>query len=101
MLDCTFEVSFLGVLGGRVVSNMVGSRFVRYIVRGMRIYFSQDHMCRMLKNVRQRNIRSVSEGLRSYFTTMKLCSESTKECEVLATFLASADVKASLVCISL
>ena len=78
MLDCTLEESFLGVLGGVVVSGMVGSRFVRYIVRGMRIYFSQDHMCRVLKNVRERSIRSVSEGLRSYFTTMELCSESTK-----------------------
>ena len=53
MLDCTLEVSFLGVLGGMVVSGMVGSRFVRYIVRGMRIYFSQDHMCRVLKNFRE------------------------------------------------
>ena len=78
MLDCTLEVSFLGVLGGMVVSGMVGSRSVRYIVRGMRIYFSQDHMCRELKNVRERSIRSVSEGLRSYFTTMELCSESTQ-----------------------
>ena len=51
MLDCTLEESFLGVLGGVVVSGMVGSRFVRYIVRGMRIYFSQNHMCRVLKNV--------------------------------------------------
>ena len=78
MLDCTLEVSFLGVLGGMVVSGMVGNRFGRYIVRGMRIYFSQDHMCCVLKNVRERSIRSVSEGLRSYFNTMELCSESTK-----------------------
>ena len=98
MLDCTLEVSFLGVLGGMVVSGMVGSGFVGYIFRGMRIYFSQDHMCRVLKNSRECSICSFNEGLRSYFTTMKLCSESTKECEVLATFLASADVKASLVC---
>ena len=77
MLNCTLEVSFLGVLGGMVVSGMVGNRFVRYIVRGMRIYFSQNHMCRVLKNVRERSIRS-AEGLRSYFTTMDLCSESTK-----------------------
>ena len=51
MLDGTLEVSFMGVLGGVVVSGMVGSRFVRYFVRGMRIYFSQDHTCRVLKNV--------------------------------------------------
>ena len=43
MLDCTLDVSFLGVLGGMVVSGMVGSGCVRYIFRGMRIYFSQDH----------------------------------------------------------
>ena len=35
-------------------------------------------MCRVLKNVRERSIRSVSEGLRIYFTTMELCSESTQ-----------------------
>jgi len=29
MLDCTLEESFLGVLGGVLVSGMVGSRFVR------------------------------------------------------------------------
>ena len=72
MLDCTFEVSFLGVLGGRVVSNMVGSRFVRYIVRGMRIYFSQDHMCRMLKNVRECSIRCTLSN-----------PSSTKDCGVI------------------
>jgi len=48
MLDCTLEVSFLGVLGGMVVGVMVGSGFVGFIFRGMRVYFSQDHMCRML-----------------------------------------------------
>jgi len=45
MLDCTLEVRFLGVLGGMVVRGMMGSKVVRYIVRGMRMYFSQDHMC--------------------------------------------------------
>jgi len=78
MLDGTLEVSFLGVLGGMLISGMVGSRFVSYIVRGMRIYFSQDDMCRVLRNVRECNIRSVSEGLRSQCTTMELCSESTE-----------------------
>ena len=77
MLDCTLEVSFLGVLGGMVVSGIVGNGFVRYIFRGMRIYFSQDHMCRVLKNFRECSICSVGEGLWSYLTTMKLCREST------------------------
>ena len=45
MLDCTLEVSFLGVLGGMVVSVMVGSGFVGFVFRVMRIYLSQDHMC--------------------------------------------------------
>ena len=49
MLDCKLEVSFLGVLGGMVVSVMLGSGFVRCIFRGMRVYFSQDHMGRVLK----------------------------------------------------
>jgi len=78
MLDCTLEVGFSEVLGGMVVSVMVGSGFVRFHFRGMRIYFSQDHMCRVLKNFRECSICSVSEGLWSYFTIMKLCSESTK-----------------------
>ena len=78
MLDCTLEVSMLKVLGGMVVSVMVGSGFVGFIFRGMRVYFSQDHMCRVLNNLRECSICSVSEGLRSYFTTMKLCIESTK-----------------------
>jgi len=74
----TLEVRLLGVLGGMVVRGMVSSKVVKYIVRGMRVYFSQDHMCRVLKNVRERSTRSVSEGLRSYVTAMELCSESTK-----------------------
>ena len=74
MLDRTLEVRLLGVLGGMVVRGMVGNKDVRYIVRSMRIYSSQDHMCRVLKNVRERSIRSVSEGLRSYFAAMELCS---------------------------
>ena len=44
MLDCTLEVSFLGVLGGMVFSVMLGSGFVIFIFRVMRVYFSQDHM---------------------------------------------------------
>ena len=78
MLDCILEVSFLGGLGGMVVSIMVGSGFVGLIFSFMRIYFSQDHMCRVLKNFTECSICSVSEGLQSYLTTMKLCSESTK-----------------------
>ena len=66
MLDRTLEVRLLEVLGGMVVRGMVGNKDVRYIVRSMRIYLSQNHMCRVLKNVRERSIRSVSKGLRSY-----------------------------------
>jgi len=72
MLDGTLEVSFMWVLRGVVLGGMAGSRFVRYIVRGMRIYFSQDHMCRVLKNVRERSIRSVSEGLQGYGKIMEM-----------------------------
>jgi len=53
MLDCTLEISFLGVLGGMVVSVMVGSGFVGFILRGMGIYLSQNHVCRVLKNFRE------------------------------------------------
>ena len=67
-----------GGFGRNGGNGMLGSGFVRYIFRGMRIYFSQDHMCRVLKNFRECSICSVSEGLQSYLTTMKLCSESTK-----------------------
>ena len=65
MLDGTLEVSFMWVWTGVVLGGMVGSRFVRYIVRGMRIHFSQDHMCRVLKNFREFSIGSVSEGLQN------------------------------------
>ena len=40
VLDGTLEVIFLWVLRGMVVSGMVGSRLSRYIVRSVRIYFS-------------------------------------------------------------
>jgi len=88
----------LGVLGGMVVSVMLGSGIVSFFFRGRRVYFSQDYMCRVLKNCSDCGICSVSERLRRYFTTMKLCSESAKG--RLANFLASADVSASesLVC---
>ena len=98
MLDGTLEVSFMCVLGGVVVSGMVGRRFVRYIVRGMRIYCSQDHMCRVLKNVRGRSIRSVSEGCGVMVLLWRCEVSRVRVCEIVATFLASADVKASLVC---
>jgi len=78
MLDCALEISFMGVLGGMVVSVIVGSGFVGFIFRGTKIYFSHDHMCRVLKNFRECSICSVGEGLRSYLNTKKLCSESTK-----------------------
>ena len=51
---------------GRGVSVMVGSGFVGFIFRGMRIYFSKDHMYRVLKNFRECSIFSVSEGMQKY-----------------------------------
>jgi len=48
MLDCTLEISFVGVLGGMVFRGMVSSGFVWCMFRGIRIHFSQDHMCRVL-----------------------------------------------------
>ena len=78
LLDCTLEVSFLRVLGGVVVSVMLGSGFVSILFKGRRVYFSQDYMCRVLKNFSDCSICSVSERLRRYFTTMKLCTESAK-----------------------
>jgi len=72
MLDCALKISFLGVLGGMMVSGMVSSGFVWFMFRGMRILFSQNHMCRVLKNFRKCCICSVSEGLRSHLTIKKL-----------------------------
>jgi len=46
MLDCTMEISFLGILVEWWLALMVGSGFVGFIFRGMRICFSQDHICR-------------------------------------------------------
>ena len=98
MLDCALEISFLGVLGGIVVSGMGSSGFVRFMFRGMRIHFSQDHMCRVLQNFRKCRICSVSEGLRNNLSTKKCEVSRVRVCEVSATCLASPDVKASLVC---
>jgi len=78
VMDCALEVSFLKVLGGMVVSVMLGSEFVGFIFRGRRVYFPQEYICRVLKNFSDCGICSISERLRRYFTTMKLCSESTK-----------------------
>jgi len=39
VLDCALEVGFLGVLGGMVVSVMLDSGFVRFFLRGRRVYF--------------------------------------------------------------
>ena len=78
VLDGTLEVSFLWGLRRMVVSGMVDSRLSRYIVRSVGIYFSEDRLCRMLKNVRKRSIGSVSEGLRGYCVCVELCSESSK-----------------------
>ena len=78
VLDCALEVCFLRVLGGMVVSVMLGNGFVSLSFRGRRVYFSQYYMCRVLKNFSDCGICSVSERLRRYFTTMELCSESVK-----------------------
>ena len=69
-----------GGLGSMMFIGMVSSGFasVWFMFRGIRIHFSQDHMCRVLQNFRKCRICSVSEGLRSYLTTKKLRSESTK-----------------------
>jgi len=72
VMDCALEVSFLKVLGGMVVSVMLGSEFVGFIFRGRRVYFPQEYICRVLKNFSDCGICSISERLRRYFTTMKL-----------------------------
>jgi len=92
VLDCVLEVGFLGVLEGMVVSVMLGSGFVSFFFRGRRVYFSQDYMCRVLKNFSDSGICSVSERLRRYFATIKLCSESAKGRCAFSNFLASAEV---------
>ena len=61
VLDGTLKVSFLWGLRRMVVGGVVGSRLSRYIVRSVGIYFSEDRLCRMLKNVRKRSIGSVVE----------------------------------------
>jgi len=78
VLDCVLDVGFLGVFGGMVDSVMLGSGFVSFFFRCRRVYFSQDYMCRVLKNFSDCGICSVSERLQRYFTTMELCSESVK-----------------------
>jgi len=98
VLDCALEVGFLRVLGGMVISVMLDSGFVNFFLRGRRVYFSQDYMCRGLKTFGDCGICSVSERLRRYFATIKLCSESNKGGCDFGNFLASADVQASLVC---
>ena len=80
-----------------MVSVMVGSGFVGFIFRGMRIYFSQDHMYRVLKNFRE--CRSVSAKECRNILLLRSCVVSRlKVCEILATFWVSADLKASLIC---
>ena len=78
LLDCALEVNFLGFLEGMLVSGMLGIGFASIFFRGRRVYFSQDYMCRVLKNFSDCGICSVSERLRRYFATMELCSESVK-----------------------
>jgi len=92
LLDCALGVSFLGVLRGMVVSVMLGSGVVCFFFRGRRVYFSQDYMCRVLKNFSDYSNCSVSERLRRFSTIMKLCSESAKGRCDFGNFLASADV---------
>ena len=77
-------------------SGMVGSGCIRYVVIGMGIYFSQDNMCRVLENFRAAFAVSAKDC--GVILLLWSCVESrVKVCEMLATFLASADVKASLV----
>jgi len=77
VLGCALEVSFLGVLGGIVVSVMLVGGFAIFF-RGRRVDFSQDYMCSLLKNFGDCGICSVSERLRRYFDALKLCCESIK-----------------------
>jgi len=74
VLNCALKVGFLGVLGGMVVSVMLVGGFA-ILFRGRRVYFSQDYMCRVLKNFGNCCSCSVSERLWGYFAAMKLCSE--------------------------
>ena len=88
------EISYLGVLGGMVFRGMESSGFVWFMFRGMRIHFSQDHMCRVLQNS-----ESAAFAVSAKDCGIRSCEVSrVKVCEVLANFLASVDVKASLVC---
>ena len=77
VLDCALEVGSLGVLGGMVVSVMLLGGFAVFF-RNRKVNFSQDYMCRVLKNFGDCGICSVSERLWRYFAAMKLCGESTK-----------------------
>ena len=91
VLDCALEVVFLVVLGGSVFSLMLVGGFAIFL-RCRRVYFSQDYMCRVLKNFSDCSNCSVSERLRRFSTIMKLCSESAKGRCDFGNFLASADV---------
>jgi len=77
VLNCALEVGFLGVWGGMVVSVMLVGGFTIFF-RCRRVYFSQDYMCRVLKNFGDCGICTVSERSWSYFAAMKLCGESGK-----------------------
>ena len=61
VLDGTLEVGFLWGLRRMVVSGMAISTLSRDIVGSVGVYFSEDRLCRMLKNVRKRSIGSVVE----------------------------------------
>ena len=92
VLDCALEVGFLGFLGGMVLSVMLVGGFAIFLRGRRRVYFSQDYMCRVLKNFSDCSNCSVSERLRRFSTIMKLCSESAKGRCDFGNFLASADV---------
>ena len=77
VLDCGLEVGSLGVLGGMVVSVMLLGGFAVFF-RNRKVNFSQDYMCRVLKNFGDCSICSVSKRLWRYFAGIKLCSESAK-----------------------
>jgi len=79
-LNCALELGSWGVLGEMVVSVvLVGG--IAIFFRGRRVYFAQDYMCHVVKNLGDCGICSVSEELWRYFAAMKLCGESVCWCK--------------------
>jgi len=91
VLYSALEVGFLGVLGGMVVSVMLVGGFAIFL-RGRRVYFSQDYMCRMFNSFGDYCICSVSERVWEYFVAMKLCGESCESGCNFSNCLERADV---------